>query len=313
MGKKYIIMGNSLQSSTGFPSIDTGPGLDIKAKVTANDTTTDYLNSKVAVTGGNISKVVINPGANEQLQLSSLDQKIKASVNDTTPNDLNNKLTVTGGLVKSITSPGGNEKINIDASGISGTDIKVKASAADTTTNYLNDKITVSGRVSKTLKNPGANENLELETGDHFTLYYTNPDIELVAGNFMYPPDLDAEGWPSTMGYYCNGGFKIKKISIGVRRFSTNAARTFNLRFREYIADGSKQTPFNTGDGTIIGDVITNISNTGSVYHYYEGSYFDVDWAITPNYMLFCYIQASTVNILSGLTVSLHCYKSPIA
>lgn len=311
MGRKYIILGNSLQNNIGFSAADSGPGDDIKAKVTVNDTTTDYLDSKVAVTGGNISKVVINPGANEQLQLASLDQKIKASVADTTPDDLNNKLTVSGGLVKTISSPGGDESINIDAGSV-GADEKVKSSAADTTTNYLNNKITVSGRVSKTLNNPGANENIELETGDHFTLYYCNPSALLVAGEFLWPPDLWWDQWKYTMGYHSNTGFKIKKITIGVTRFSTAAQRNFTIRFREYIADGSKLTPFTTGDGTIIGDVITTLSNTGSVWHYVEGSTFDVDWAISSNNMLFCYIQASDVDFLTGVNLYLHCYKTPI-
>ena len=43
---------------------------DIKAKVSAADTTTDYLDSKVAVAGG-LTKSILNPGVNEQLQISA--------------------------------------------------------------------------------------------------------------------------------------------------------------------------------------------------------------------------------------------------
>jgi len=48
---------------------DSGSIQDIKAKVTANDTTTDYLNSKIAA-GTGITKTVLNPGANEQLSIA---------------------------------------------------------------------------------------------------------------------------------------------------------------------------------------------------------------------------------------------------
>lgn len=46
------------------------PSLDEKAKVSATDTTTDYLNSKI-VAGTGISKAILNPGANETLEISA--------------------------------------------------------------------------------------------------------------------------------------------------------------------------------------------------------------------------------------------------
>jgi len=119
MPKKYTILGNALQSTGGGFSSGTGAA-DEKVKITAADTTPNFLDSKLSVTGGNISKAVINPGANEGLQLNSLDEKIKASAADTTPNDLNNKLTVSGELAKTIVNPGADEKINIDGAPIAG-------------------------------------------------------------------------------------------------------------------------------------------------------------------------------------------------
>jgi len=41
------------------------------------------------------------------------DEKVKASATDTTPGYLNSKISVSGGLTKSITSPAGNEVVNI--------------------------------------------------------------------------------------------------------------------------------------------------------------------------------------------------------
>lgn len=47
-----------------------GPDLDELVKVTAADTTANYLGSKV-VAGANIALAVVNPGANEQLQITA--------------------------------------------------------------------------------------------------------------------------------------------------------------------------------------------------------------------------------------------------
>jgi hypothetical protein len=45
-----------------------GAGTDDKTRITASDTTNDYLNPKVAVSGG-LTKSTLNPGGNEQLQI----------------------------------------------------------------------------------------------------------------------------------------------------------------------------------------------------------------------------------------------------
>jgi hypothetical protein len=50
----------------GFPAV----GTDEKVSITSADTTPDYLNSKVQA-GSNISLSVLNPGANEKLQIST--------------------------------------------------------------------------------------------------------------------------------------------------------------------------------------------------------------------------------------------------
>jgi hypothetical protein len=52
---------------------------DIKAKVSANDTTTDYLNSKI-VAGTGISKTILNPGANETLEIAATAPSLGSSV-----------------------------------------------------------------------------------------------------------------------------------------------------------------------------------------------------------------------------------------
>jgi len=91
--------------------------LDIKAKVSAADTTTDYLNSKIAVAGG-LTKTILNPGANEQLQISApaaADIYVKATAADTTASYLDSKLAVSGEFTKSILLPAGNEQVKISS------------------------------------------------------------------------------------------------------------------------------------------------------------------------------------------------------
>lgn len=55
------------KAKTGFSAGLPGP--DVKAKVSAADTTTNYLDSKIVVSGA-ITKSILNPGANETLQLT---------------------------------------------------------------------------------------------------------------------------------------------------------------------------------------------------------------------------------------------------
>lgn len=139
-------------------------GLDVKAKVTTNDTTTDFLDSKI-VAGTGISKTVLNPGANETLEISApgstTDEKVKASPADTTPGELDSKITLSTGLSGTILNPGGDESLEITNTVVN-TDINSKVSAADTTTGYLNDKITVDASLLKAIVNPAGNETLNL-------------------------------------------------------------------------------------------------------------------------------------------------------
>ena len=97
------------------------PSLDEKAKVSAADTTTDYLNSKI-VAGAGISKTILNPGANETLSIActitDTDIKAKVSANDTTTDYLNSKIVAGAGISKTILNPGANETLQISAASI---------------------------------------------------------------------------------------------------------------------------------------------------------------------------------------------------
>lgn len=191
-------------------------------------------------------------------------------------------------------------------------DEKVKITTNDTTPNFLDSKLVLDGRLSKATLNPAGNEQLQIQGGDHFTLVYVRPESDIQIGSFLYPPEMYSYFWPSTMGYYTDSGFKIKKISVLVSRYQSLGNDSFDIRFREYIANGTKTSQFATGEGNLIGTVWYNVPNTGGLVRYYLGGYDNVDWTVSSGYSLFCYLLDSDVDVLSGLCVWLHCYKYPI-
>lgn len=93
------------------PEPDTNT--DELVKVSADDTTAGYLDGKL-VAGANITLTVLNPGANETLQISSdpgADELVKVSANDTTPGYLNGKLVAGTGITLTEQNDGGNESL----------------------------------------------------------------------------------------------------------------------------------------------------------------------------------------------------------
>jgi len=93
-----------------------GAMTDENVKVSAADTTAGPLNSKVAA-GTNVSTTILNPGANEQLEISSVDENVKVTVADTTPSVLNSKVAAGANIVLTVLNPGANEQLEIASSG----------------------------------------------------------------------------------------------------------------------------------------------------------------------------------------------------
>lgn len=95
------------------------PVNDQKVKASSADTTSGYLNQKVAA-GSNISLVILNPGANEQIQINSTatssDEKVKVSATDTTEGYLGVKVVAGTNVTLNVLNPGANEQIEIVAS-----------------------------------------------------------------------------------------------------------------------------------------------------------------------------------------------------
>jgi len=103
-----------------------------KAKVSVNDTTLDYLLSKL-VGGTNINLVELNDGGNEQIRIdatgAAADVWVKATGADTTADYLDNKVVPGDGLIRTIANPGLNEQYQLDV--VANADGSIQVNAND--------------------------------------------------------------------------------------------------------------------------------------------------------------------------------------
>ncbi len=168
-GKRVVIRTNHGATQDAYidlPStggtISTAEGAtdtDEKAKVSSNDTTAGYLESKL-VAGSNITLTTNNDGGNETITIASAggvdtDEKSKVSANDTTAGYLNGKLVAGSGISFTENNNGSDETLTI-ASTV--TDQLVKARSSDTTANYLASKLAEGTGISFNILNSGGNE-----------------------------------------------------------------------------------------------------------------------------------------------------------
>jgi hypothetical protein len=93
---------------------------DWKVKVSGADTTPNFLSPKLAA-GPGISLAVLNPGANEQVEITatavSEDHKVSVTAADTTPSFLSPKLAAGTAVTLTVLNPAANEQLRIDVSG----------------------------------------------------------------------------------------------------------------------------------------------------------------------------------------------------
>ena len=158
---------------------------DELAKVSANDTTSGYLNGKL-VAGTNLSFTENNDGGNETLTINntytSTDELVGVSSNDSTPDYLGNKLVAGTNIALTQNNDGGNETITIDNTYTS-TDEFVKVSANDTTPGYLNGKLVAGSQMILTENNDAGDETLTLNPSSidrqFTTATTTNPSMTI--------------------------------------------------------------------------------------------------------------------------------------
>lgn len=116
MSQAKIFHGGGSAKGGGFSSSGGGIDLNDKAAVTIADSTPNFLGSKI-VAGTGIALAVLNPGANENLQISNsvvnTDINAKISAADTTTGYLNSKIVVDSTLTKTILNPGANETLQL--------------------------------------------------------------------------------------------------------------------------------------------------------------------------------------------------------
>lgn len=146
-------------------------------------------------------------------------------------------------------------------------------------------------------------------SGDHFTLLFTNYDFDIVTNNWLRVPDKTSVG-SGQQAHHSADGFTIKKVSICIHKFVTNAVRSLTIEFRRYIADGSKASIFGSADGSLLGQAgAYSVLNTGGAGRYYLGFYSNVTWPVVANQAIFCFIKNSTIDDLDGISLWLHCVK----
>jgi hypothetical protein len=187
-------------------------------KITASDTTANYLNNKLAA-GAGIALTILNPGANESISISApgstTDEKVKVSSADTTAGYLNTEITVSNGtnptsaLEKTITSPAADEKLNFqfDQSKISITSTQI-SDLTEATQDIIGSIITDSSSVDFTYNDAGNSITAVVLPGgvDHNSLQ-----------NFVANKHIDHSTVSMTAGTGLTGGGDI------------TATRTLNL------------------------------------------------------------------------------------
>lgn len=108
----FSVTGEGCDRRMVINAVDGGTPIDINAKVTSNDTTSGYLNSKLTV-GTHLTKTIINPSGNENLKFD-VDPETLIS------EDAGNQLILgDDGLLKTLyTTPDGSETKVIEGVGV---------------------------------------------------------------------------------------------------------------------------------------------------------------------------------------------------
>jgi hypothetical protein len=98
-----------------FLDIAAGGSSDQRVKVSGSDTTIGFLQDNLSE-GSNVSFALLNPGANEQLEVSASDDKAAVSSADTTPSRLEDKVTQGTNVSLTKLNPGLNEQLVVGLS-----------------------------------------------------------------------------------------------------------------------------------------------------------------------------------------------------
>jgi len=134
----------------GFSSNGAGDSFTVKA--TTNDTTANFLKSKLASTNSNLTIALLNAGANEivtlQAETQAGDHKLMVSGSDVMPNYLESKLLAGRDMYFNKIGGGGTEMFEI------GSFARVRSVAEDDNPDFLLSKISAGVGIEKNLVQP---------------------------------------------------------------------------------------------------------------------------------------------------------------
>lgn len=210
---------------------------DKKVKVSADDSTPNFLESKIAA-GSNVTLTVLNPGAAEQISFSATDTKTKAVTGDTTPGFLGDKLVAGTNISLTTLNPSGNAQIQINASG-GGSDIHdVKAASGDTTPGFLESKLVAGSNITLTTLNPSGNAQIRIASS---------------GGSGGLTPVFQWNGI-DTSEFLWEFGDSVSEINSSVEINNISSINTLyvNVRFR--------------GNSGLVSSIVANGDGTATIY-----------------------------------------------
>lgn len=240
---------STLVQDTGETGTGTGVGStdsDEKVKVSSNDTTAAYLDTKI-VAGPGVRLVVLNDGANESLRIDLAgtgtgtevddDERVKVSSNDSTASYLLNKLVAGSNITLTEQNDGGNETLRISWQN------------PDTGTGTITDGDPLTVEAVDGSPSYSGVRRLQFDEADDFRI--TNPSPGIVRIDLLPPgtgTDADdgiivqaADGSPSysgvrTIQFDEVDGFVLSNPNIGTVRIDKNvpcgSATFYTYRYR---------------------------------------------------------------------------------
>lgn len=205
---------------------------DHKVDVTVSDTTPNYLASKL-VAGAGIALAVLNPGANETLQVTNTiaadDHKVAVSVADTTPGFLSSKVVAGAGIALTILNPGANETLSASISGANLTNL-TQFGASPSVNQFLKGNGTGVANSWATLSsspaNPGDNNKLTIALNGDFT-YAFLADVN-VATNAAIGVSKLAPSGTNGQALITTGGVAAWGTDFGAQNLVTTGNITIN-------------------------------------------------------------------------------------
>lgn len=292
---------NAFSSSGGASS-------DELVKVSAADTTPNYLNPKIAggsdvTTGSIVTTVILNPAGDEDLEILAENNKIACTMVDTRPDWLDSKLAPGGGLGRNILNPGGVEVYSMFHTGT------LLNTVNDSSASYLSFKLAAGAGIALVTLNPGGNEQTEISatgsSGDGLhTLTYSTPAG--MANGTLIPAATSGVWAGAGQGYYVGVDSRLREMHVCVNRFTSFSSQFAQFGIRYITADGTRTTVVTAASGTFLNFIQIDYPNSSGSFRYYMGGHLvSLNDFIPAGSMVFCYQGVRSVNSNTGCDILL--------